>query len=49
MLAMPNLVSKHSSIVYIEVVSYVLDRFKIIADRLGYFTINNISINNNYI
>ena len=49
MLAMPNIVSKHDSENYTIVVSNILNSFKIIVDYLGYFTIDNTTINNSYI
>jgi len=49
MLAMPNIVSKHDSKNYTIVVSNILNSFKIIVDYLGYFTIDNTTINNSYI
>jgi len=48
---MPNIVSKYNSKNYTIVVSnnIILNSFKIIVDYLGYFTIDNTTINNNYI
>jgi len=46
---MPNIVSKYNSKNYTIVVSNILKSFKIIADYLGYFTIDNTTINNSYI
>ena len=46
---MPNIVSKYNSKNYTIVVSNILNSFKIIVDYLGYFTIDNTTINNSYI
>ena len=45
---MPNIVSKHDGKNYTIVVSDILNSFKIIADYLGYFTIDNATVNNSY-
>ena len=45
-LALPTQISQHLGINYIEVISNVLNTFKITKKRLSYFITNNTHINN---
>ena len=49
MLALPTQLGQHLGINYAEVISNVLNTFKIIKERLGYFITNNTYINNTYL
>ena len=49
MLALPAQLSQHLGINYAEVISNVLNTFKIIKKRLSYFVTNNARINNTYL
>jgi len=48
-LALPTQLSQHSGINYAEVISNVLNTFKITKERLSYFITNNAHINNTYL
>ena len=49
MLTLPTQLSQHLGINYIEVISNILNTFKIIKERLSYFITNNAYINNTYL
>ena len=48
-LALPTQLGQHSGINYAEVISNVLNTFKIIKERLSYFITNNAYTNNTYL
>jgi len=45
MLALPTQLGQHLGINYVEVISNILNIFKITKERLGYFITNNAYIN----
>ena len=49
MLTLPTQLGQHLGINYAEVISNVLNTFKITKERLGYFITNNAYINDTYL